>query len=498
MPSTLIEKLKTRLFELSHLTSILNLLYWDQEVNMPPKAVESRAISISYLSTILHNKFVEIDSDGLLTKLQKQLLTKKLTAQEAVIVAETWRNFQREKKLPESFVKELAETTSKAQHIWAQARKADNFQMFLPWLTKIVKLKKQEAELVGYKTSPYDALLDTYEPGMTSAEAFKILENLKDFLIPFLKKLTATKSKTASHRLKGKFPLPAQIDFNKLVAKNIGFDFEAGRMDTSTHPATFGSHPHDIRLTTRYRENDLYYSLGSTIHETGHGLYEQGLPVEHFGTPLAESISLGIHESQSRLWENLIGKSLPFWKYFYPKLQKEFPIPFQKLPLHDFHKIINEVHPSLIRTEADEISYNLHIIIRFEIEKAIIEGTIDLADLPKIWKQKYQKYLGIDVPSDSLGVLQDVHWSGGMIGYFPTYTFGNLYSAQFYHQMSKDIPDLDKKISTGKFQEINHWLRKNIHIHGKTYQAADLIKKVTGEPLDSKYFIQYLSKKYST
>ena len=498
MKTTPIKTIKNRLTELSHLSAILNLLYWDQEVKMPSKAVESRASGISQLSSILHNKFVEIDSDGLLTKLNKQVLSKKIKGKDAIIIAETWRSFIREKKLPESFVRDLAETTSKAQNVWAEARQKNDFQLFLPWLTKIVKLKKQEAELVGYKDSPYDALIDTYEPGMTTKEASKILEDLKDFLIPFLKTLTSSKTKSKSDRLEGKFPLDAQAAFNKHIAATIGFDFEAGRLDTSTHPATFGSHPHDIRLTTRYKENNIYYSIGSTIHETGHGLYEQGLPVEHFGTPLAESISLGIHESQSRLWENIIGKSLPFWKHFYPKLQKEFPTPFKKLSLQDFHSIINEVKPSLIRTEADEVSYNLHIIIRFEIEKEMMENKIKLADLPKIWNQKYKKYLGIDVPKDSLGVLQDVHWSCGLIGYFATYSFGNLYSAQFYHQMAKDIPAIDKKIATGKFQEINKWLRKNIHSHGKTYKADDLIKKVTGDSLNSKYFTQYLTKKYKS
>ena len=491
-----IEELKKRLLEISHLSAILNLLYWDQEVNMPAKAVEARAASISYLSTIVHNKTIELDSDGLLSNLQKALHSKKIKGSAAVIVAETWRSFSREKKLPESFVTELANITSQAQHVWAQARQENDFGKFLPWLKKIVKLKQQEAEYVGYQDSPYDALIDTYEPGMTSKEASKILEDLKDFLIPFLKKTRQPSNKSNSHKLKGQFPLSAQIQFNQLIAQSIGFDFQAGRMDTSTHPATFGSHPHDIRLTTRYKEDNIYYSLGSTIHETGHGLYEQGLPVKHYGTPLAESVSLGIHESQSRFWENIIGKSLPFWKYFYPKLQKEFPTPFKKIPLQDFHHIINEVRPSLIRTEADEVSYNLHIIIRFEIEKDMIEGRLKLADLPKIWNEKYQKYLGFKVPNDSQGVLQDVHWSCGLIGYFPTYSFGNLYSAQFYHQIAQDIPNLNQKIAKGKFQEINNWLRKNIHFHGKTYQADTLVKRATGESLNSKYFSQYLSKKY--
>lgn len=491
-----ITELKARLLEISHLSNILNLLYWDQEVKMPPKAVDIRAVSISHLSSIIHNKFVGIDHDGILTKLHKELKNKKFSIPETVIIEHTWRDFQREKKLPEAFVKELSEVTSKAQNIWAKARQENDFKIFLPWLTKIVKLKRQEAKYIGYKTTPYDALLDVFEPGMTTAETTKVLHDLKDFLIPFLKKLKATESKTKSKSLLGKFPLDAQFKFNQFMAKSLGFDFEGGRIDTSTHPATFGSHPHDTRITTRYKENDIYYSLGSTIHETGHGLYEQGLPAEHWGSALAESVSLGIHESQSRLWENIIGKSMSFWKYFYPKLQKEFPKPFKKIPLTEFYQIINKVNPSLIRTEADEVTYNLHIIIRFEVEKAMIEGTIKLADLPKIWNSKVKKYLGISVPNNTLGILQDVHWSCGLIGYFPTYTFGNLYSAQFFHAMKKEIPNIEKKISSGKFEELTKWLRKNIHQHGKTYSASTLIKKVTGEKLDSKYFTEYLENKY--
>jgi len=491
-----IEELKNRLVELSYLNNTLGLLFWDQEVNLPVKAVDARASSIAYLSGLAHNKFIEIDADGLLTKLHKQLLAGNIKNNEAVIVAETWRSFEREKKLPEKFVKENAEVTSKAQSVWAEARKTNNFDLFLPWLTKIVKLKMQEAEYVGYTDSPYDALLDVYEPGMNAKEASKILNNLRDSLIPFLKKFESKKSKVDIQSIKGKFPIVEQIAFNKLVVESMGFDFEAGRIDSSTHPATYGTHPYDIRLTTRYREDDIYYSLGSTIHETGHGLYEQGLPVEHWGTPLAESVSLGIHESQSRMWENIIGKSMSFWKFLYPKLQKEFPIPFEKLAIDDFYKIINHVKPSLIRTEADEVTYNLHIIVRFEIERDMIEGKIDLADLPKIWKAKMKQYLGIDVPNDSLGVLQDIHWSCGLIGYFPTYSFGNIYAAQFYAAMEREMPDINKQIELGEFQKTNKWLKKNIHSLGKTFRADELVKKVTGESMNSKYFCEYLDKKY--
>ncbi len=490
------KELKRRLVEISHIGSTLALLNWDQEVSMPKKGADHRAATISHLSGLAHQAFVSIDHDGLLSVWKKQLDLGKLSNRDAAIVRDTWRSFERQKKLPEAFVREMAEVTSKSQTVWAEARAKNNFKLFLPWLKKIVELKRKEAELVGYTDSPYDALIDTYEPGMTGREAATILNDLKDFLVPFLRKIQASGVKVNSEKIKGKFPLDKQFKFNQLIAEKMGFDLDAGRIDKSTHPFTTNFHPHDVRFTTRYRENDILYSIGSTIHEAGHALYEQGLPSEHFGTPLAEAISLGIHESQSRMWENMIGKSREFWKYFYKKLQKEFPLPFAKISLNEFYTILNNVKPSLIRTEADEVTYNLHIIIRFEIEREMIEGTIDVADLPKIWKSKVKEYLGIDVPNDARGVLQDVHWSCGLIGYFPTYSFGNLYAAQFYARMVKDIPKLEQKIATGNLLEIREWLRKNIHAHGKLFTASGLAKALTGEELNSKYFTDYLEKKY--
>jgi len=496
MKSKPIDELKKRLLEISDLSSALGLLNWDRDVYMPVQGENRRAASIAQLSSIIHNKFISIDSDHLLTNLKKQLDTKKLKGDDIVIVAETWRIFDRERKLTEQFVSELALTTSKAQGIWVEARKKNDFKLFLPWLTKIINLKRQEAEYVGYAKSPYDALIDTYEPGMTAEKASQILKDLKDFLIPFLKEIKSSKIKINSKIIEGDFPLDKQIEFNEMIVKAMGFDLTAGRIDTTTHPFAMGLHPQDVRITTRYLQSDLLYSLGSIIHEAGHGLYEQGLPSEHFGTPLAETVSLGIHESQSRMWENLIGKSRPFWKYFYPILQRKFPIPFEKVSFDKFYAILNLVQPSPIRTEADEVTYNLHVILRFEIEKEMIEGSIDLKQLPKIWRAKMKEYFGINVPTDAPGVLQDVHWSAGLIGYFPTYSFGNLYSAQFFTAMRKDIPDIDEKMSRGEFKEIRNWLKKHIHAHGKTYTADRLVEKVTGEPLQSKYFIDYLRSKF--
>lgn len=496
MATKQIEKLREKLVEIAYLGSAVAVLNWDRETNMPPKGSDARALSISHLSAVIHDKFIKIDEDELLTDLKKQLDADALPKEDAIIVRETWRSYERERKLPEDFVKELAETASKAQAVWVDARAKSDFKLFLPWLKKVIRLKKKEAEFVGYKHSPYDALLDYHEPSMTVQKTTDVLNELKNFLIPFAAKIKNSKIKIKTETIKGRFPIEKQVAFNKKIAEKIGFDFKSGRIDQSAHPFSISFHPSDARITTRYDEKNIMYSVGSTIHETGHALYEQGLPANHFGTPLAESVSYGIHESQSRLWENMIGKSLGFWRHFYPRLKKDFPAPFKNIPLQQFYESINCVRPSLIRTDADEATYNLHIILRFEIEKEIMENKIDVKDLPEIWNKKMKDYLGVIPPNDKMGVLQDVHWSMGGIGYFPTYSLGNLYAAQFYDKMSNDIADIDGQISLGRFDDIKNWLRKNIYSAGKTYTASELIKKVTGEEPNSRYFSDYLEKKY--
>ncbi|MFA5961113.1 MAG: carboxypeptidase M32 [Parcubacteria group bacterium] len=492
-----IEKFREKLAELYHLNSAITVLNWDQEVNMPTKGNELRAKTIANLSGILHDKFTSSDFSKLIKSAKKEMDAGKLNDENACIVREVWREFSREKKLPLAFVKELSETTSRSQMIWAKARKENNFKLFLPELKKIVALKRKEAELVGYAGSPYNALLDTYEPYMRVEEIEMIFDELKNFLIPFLAKIKKSKVKIDRKVLKGKFEIGKQIEFNKLIAGKMGFDFEAGRLDVSTHPFSTNFHAEDVRMTTRYDEKDIFSSLNSTIHESGHSLYEQGIKVENFGSPLGESISHGVHESQSRMWENLVGRGKNFWKYFYPKLIREFPGHFKKIKFEDFYRAINAVKPSLIRVDADEVTYNLHIILRFEIEKDLIEGSIEVEDLPKIWNDKMKEYFGVIVPNDALGVLQDVHWSGGNIGYFPTYTLGNLYSTQFYATAKKDILNLEKEIALGHLEHLREWLRKNIHIHGKLYSASELVKNITSEGLNGQYFIDYIKNKYS-
>lgn len=493
----LFEKLKEDLEEMAHLKAAIAVLAWDQEVFMPPKGIEMRAKTISNLVIILHEKFVSKDFESLLLKVKKLADNKKLNDNENCIIREIWREFEREKKMPSDFVKELAIVSTMAKNVWAEARKKADFKIFLPYLKKLVELKRKEAKLVGFKNNPYDALLETYEPNITTEEISVVFDDLKKFLIPFLKKIKKSKIKINPNILKGSYPTEKQINFNKFIAKKIGFDFEAGRLDISAHPFTTNFNTQDVRITTRFKDYDILDSFSSTIHEAGHAMYEQGILTENFGTPLGESVSTGIHESQSKIWENIVGKGRPFWKFFYPIIQKNFPKPFSKIKFNGFYRTLNCVKPSFIRIESDEITYNLHIIMRFEIEKELIDGSIKVEDLPKIWNNKVKEYFGIKVPNNAQGVLQDIHWSEGYFGYFPTYALGNLYSAQFYNAARRDIKNLEENFSKGQFSQFREWLKANIHIHGKMYSAKELLERITGEKLNSRYFIDYIKNKYS-
>ncbi len=487
---------KSKLLEISHLASSAAVLHWDLETYMPKKGAAARAKSLSYLAAVVHEKFTSPEFEKLLTALKNELDAGRLRDAEACIVREVWRDFEREKKLPKEFVEELSRTTAEAHHIWAEARKKSDFSIFSPKLQKIMELKRKEAEFVGYEVTPYNALLDVYEKDVTAEELSIIFEELKNFLVPFLKKIQESADKINPETLRGDYDFQKQKEFGRRIAEKMGFDFEKGRLDESTHPFTSGFNPEDVRITTRFDRTDIFPAITSIVHEAGHALYDQGLLAEHFGTPLGESLSLGIHESQSRLWENFVGRSLPFWEYWYPELQKIFPKPFALINIRDFYKALNSVQSSFIRTEADEVTYNLHVILRFEIEKELIEGTIGVKDLPEIWSQKFNELFGLRVPDDARGVLQDVHWSGGSVGYFPTYALGNLYAAQFYAAAKEQILNLEDEIAAGEYGRLLLWLRKNIHVHGKFYSQDELARNATGEKLNSKYFTDYLAKKY--
>ncbi|HEY9746657.1 MAG TPA: carboxypeptidase M32, partial [Oculatellaceae cyanobacterium] len=395
-------------------------------------------------------------------------------------------------------LQDMVETTSSAHTVWVEARAAKNFKQFEPVLSRIVLLNQRMADCLGYENSPYDALLDEYEPGLTVKQLEPLFGRLKAELVPLLKAIQNSGYTPDTAMLTdGHFPADKQMTFSRQVLTRMGFDFDAGRLDLSAHPFSSGSSILDVRLTTRIDEHDVFSALSSSMHEAGHGMYEQGINPELARTPLAEGTSLGIHESQSRLWENQIGRSRAFWEFFFPQLQTQFP-ELNKTALEKFYHAINRVQPSFIRVEADEVTYNLHIMVRYEIEKALIEGKMTVSEIPEAWNAKYQEYLGITPKDNAEGCLQDIHWSHGSFGYFPTYTLGNLYAAQFFQTAKKQIPDLEAQIAQGNLLVLKNWLNREIHWVGKSERAHEIVQRVTGEPLDARYFTDYLWAKFST
>jgi carboxypeptidase Taq len=476
------------------LGSIGSLLGWDQETYMPPKGHEHRAEQLAILSGLVHERTVSDEMGALLDELAGPAAAGALGAERAANVREVRRSYDRAKKLPRELVEEIAKTQSLAQEAWVHARKASDFAAFAPWLEKNLALQKRVADLYGYETEPYDALLDVYEPGARARDIAPVFAALRREIVPLVQAIGASSRRPTP--LRGPFPKEKQREFGEAVARDMGFDFEAGRLDISAHPFCSGFHPRDVRLTTRYDETDFRGSLFGVMHEAGHGLYEQGLDARNTGTPMAEAASTGIHESQSRLWENLVGRSRPFWRHYYPKLAKCFPEALAGVGEDAFYAAVNEAKPSLIRVEADEVTYNLHILLRFEIEQALFSGALSVAELPGVWNKKMQEYLGLTPPDDARGVLQDVHWSCGLFGYFPTYTLGNLYAAQFFATAKKEVADLEAKVARGELLPLREWLRERIHRHGMLYAPGELCEKVTGAPLDARHFNAYLKGKF--
>ncbi len=470
---------------------------------MPAGGGEARAEQIAVLQGIAHQKLVSPDVQALLSQ-----YVDPATGQAAEqpdeswdepsrsLLREVWRDFSRAKKLPSDFVVKLSRECSLAQQVWVEAKEQNAFTMFLPNLRTVLQLKREEAQYLGYQDSPYNALLDVYEPGATIATLQPVFAELKARLVPLLKKITNSTVQIDDSVLHHSYDHTRQLEFGRLVLTAMGYDFTRGRLDLSAHPFTTSFHPTDVRVTTRVHEHELQSCLFSCIHEGGHGLYDQGLDQRYFGTPLGDSVSLGIHESQSRLWENCIGRSRPFWRFFYPVLQQTFHQQLHDVTIDQFYAAINRVTPSLIRVEADELTYNLHIMLRFEIEQALVEGKTQPEDLPAIWSQKMKEYLGIVPPSDTEGVLQDVHWSFGAFGYFPTYTLGNLYSVQFFEQAKQEMPHLEDEIAAGQLLSVRRWLEQKIHRWGRMFTPAHLAERVTGSTLRPEPFLRYVEEKY--
>lgn len=494
-----IKKLIEEYKDISTLGKIEGVLGWDLNVNLPPKASDERAEQTAYMAKMVSEKWLDAEFKSLLEKANQESHFAKATRDEKAIVRNLNWAAKYYHRVPQEIIIEFAETSAKAFIAWQEAKRADKFSIFIPHLKKMVGLNQIIAKHIGYKDNPYDALLDLFEPGLTVKEVGKIFKTIQ----PTLTKILAKIKKSPNYKEDSKivdanvaYSADDQRQLSLFVLKKMGYDLAAGRMDVSMHPFTTTLGNKDIRITNRYKPNDFRDSLMIAMHETGHALYEQGVREEYANTPLAGGVSLGIHESQSRFWENQVGRSWEFTKFLTPILHAFYPDQLSEISAEEIFKLFNMVKSSLIRTEADEVTYNLHIILRFELENALINNKIKVEDLPKIWRKKMKKYLGIVPENDSDGVLQDVHWSHGPMGYFPTYTLGNLYAAQFTNRMKKEL-QLNELIEKGELGTILSWLRTNIHQYGSLYWPEELVRKVTGERLNPKYFLNYIKNKYS-
>jgi len=480
--------------EIQQLASIQAVLEWDQQTGMPPRAGDYRAQQIAYLAAQIHDHRTDPRIADWLSELEDHSQQGSLSDRELANVRQLRREYDRNLRLPTSLVREMATMTAKAQMVWVEAHQNEDYSLFQPLLARIVELKRAEADAIGFVDCRYDALLDEYEPGCRTADVQRVLTELKQDLVPLIQQLIHSGRQPSTSCLRGEFPTASQNRFCRRVAKKIGFDFARGRLDVAHHPFCTELGPHDTRLTTRYDPNFFNTALFGVLHETGHGLYEQGLVDEEYGLPGGSYCSLGIHESQSRLWENNVGRSREFWAHFFPQAQQAFAC-LANVSQEEFYRAINQVQPSLIRVEADEATYNLHIIIRFELEQELLEGRLSVESLPEAWNQKYQETLEIAPPSDRQGCLQDIHWSAGLMGYFPTYCLGNLYACQLFDAAEAELGDFNRNFSLGNFDVLLNWLRERVHEQGRLMNAADLIKLVTGSSIQHRPLIKYLQGK---
>ncbi len=487
------DELTHRVRETAVLGSCAGILGWDERTFLPPAGANHRAAQLGLLARLCHEQAIDPRIGELLGRVEAE----PLNAEQASVVREIRRGFDRSVKVPARLVEELARVTTLAQQAWVAARAKNDWFAFQPWLQKIVTLKREEAQAVGYRESPYDALLDEYEPGATAREITEVFRRLREQLTPLIEAIAASKVRPRKDILTRDYPIEKQRDLGTIVARAIGFDFEAGRLDTTTHPFCSGIGPGDCRITTRYNPRFFNESFFGILHEAGHGLYEQGLRADFFGLAPGLYCSLGLHESQSRFWENQVGRSRPFWQWAFPQAREHFPAALADVPVEDFYFAINEVTPSFIRVEADEATYNLHIILRFELEQALLTGDLPVAEVPAAWNEKFKNSLGLDVPDDAHGALQDIHWSGGGIGYFPTYTLGNLYAAQLMEAIRRDLGDVDAILSRGEFTDVLAWLRDKVHHAGRSESATSLCQRITGKPLSHEPLLNHLRGKYT-
>ena len=470
-------------------------LGWDERTMMPPHAAEYRAEQLTLLAGLIHQRRTDSRLGEWLGELAVGPLASDPHSDMGTTIRQLKRDYEKRIKLPQSLVEELTRTASLGQHAWQAARLENDYASFEPLLARTFELKRAQAAALGYQTCAYDPLLDDFEPDAVTSQIDRVLRELRDALVPLVAAIGESRRRPDVAILTRRYDVAAQERLSRDAAARLGFDFSRGRLDETAHPFCTELGPHDCRITTRYDEEYFNCAFFGTLHEAGHGMYDQGLRTEWYALPPGEAVSLGIHESQSRLWENLVARSHAFWRYFFPAAQATFPDALGDVSLDDFHFAVNDVRPSLVRVEADEATYNLHILVRFELERALLDDDLSTADLPAAWNDKYEQYLGIRPATDSEGVLQDIHWSAGLVGYFPTYSLGNLYAAQFFAQAEADVGPLAPQFARGEFEPLLGWLREKIHVQGQRYSAAQLVERITGKSLSHAPLVAHLRAK---
>jgi carboxypeptidase Taq len=483
------ETLREKLAAIHDLVKVGSLLAWDQQTVMPSRGASVRANQLATVGRLAHEQFVDDEIGRLLEELAPWGASLAYDSDEASLIRMTRRDYDKATRVPPALTAEMSHTGSLAFGAWVEAKTKSEYDVFRPWLERMIELKHRYVECFPPPEDPYDTLLDDYEPAMKTAQVRKIFDRLKEELIP----LVEAAGPDATPRVSGTFAAAEQRQLALEIVRRFGYDDEAWRIDTAPHPFASSLGTQDIRITTREPEDSLD-GMFAIMHECGHGLYEHGVSPSLERTPLARGASLGLHESQSRLWENLVGWSRPFWSWFFPRLQEAFPSELGEVDAETWYRSINDVSPGLIRIEADEASYNLHIILRFELEQEIMGG-LDLGELPERWNAMMDEYLGVDVPDDAHGVLQDVHWSRGALGYFPTYSLGNVMSAQIWERLVEDVPDVDEQMGRGEFEAIREWLRARLHAHGRKFLPSETLDRVVGGPIDPEPYLRYLEGK---
>jgi len=498
------EKIKHALSELhrrgreaANLMACHSLLDWDERTYMPARGGAQRADVVALVAGIIHEKMTAPEIGDLLKQVEGSDAVADPDSVDAVNIREMRRDYDRAAKLPKRLVEELARATTLGQGIWTKGRHGAGFTEFYPVLKQIIGLRREQADAYGYEADRYDALLEDYEPGATIADLSAIFDAFRPELVDFVHAIMDSGKTAPVEILRRNYPVDRQAMFGEMSSAAIGFDYTGGRLDVTTHPFCTGMGPGDTRITTHYDPHDFGKAYFGILHESGHGIYDQGLPEEYFGTPMGESVSLGIHESQSRMWENMVGRSTGFWKHFLPLAKSVFPGALMDVSLDEMHFAVNDVRPSLIRIEADEVTYNLHIMLRFEMERAFFSGDLDVKDIPGMWNEKFKSYFGITPLDEAEGCFQDVHWSAGLVGYFPTYALGNLFAAQFFAKAEEELGNLDEMFARGEFAPLKNWLREKIHQQARRYPAKKLAEVVTGKPLSHEPMMKYLKEKYS-